>query len=137
MADPIKGLLRFGRAVFDRIEETMKRVADDPAVQAALEADLGLPPGSLDAAKEERQPLTGIEEYIEEANPSAAQLEVAFDAIQSYVRFWTTVFKAAKTEDPSVVVDEVLYRLLETTTVDLVRMEYPTFYAVMRLLRVF
>ena len=136
MANPVRALVRFGRKVFDRIERTVDRVADDPLVQRALESDLGLPPGALDKAKAKRPELTGIDTYVNAADPHAEQLKLAFDGIKAYVKFWTTVFDAAKTEDPAVVVDEALYRLLQTATVDVVRFDYPTAYAVMRLLRV-
>ena len=40
----------------------------------------------------------------------------ALESIKAYAKFWTTVFDAAKTEDSSIVVDELLYRLFEYAT---------------------
>lgn len=130
-----KIILRFGRRVFDRIERTVEEISDDPLLRSALEADLGLPPGTLNKpeAKAKRPELTGIDQYINAADPKFEQIKVTFDAIKTYVKFWTTIFDAAKTEDPSIVADELLYRLLQTTTVDLIKFDYPTAYAVMRL----
>ena len=124
------------RKLIDAIEGLMDAIADDTLVQRGLEADLGLPPGSLDKAKVARPDMSGIDEYISAVDPDAEKLKVAFDSIAAYARFWTTVFDAAKTEDPSIVVDELVYRLFEYATVELLKFEHPRGYAWMRLLGV-
>ncbi len=80
--------------------------------------------------------MSGIDEYISAVDPDAEKLKVAFDSIKAYAKFWTTVFDAAKTEDPSIVVDELVYRLFEYATVELMKFEHPRGYAWMRLLGV-
>lgn len=136
MGGVLKALLRFGRLVLDRIETLVEQVSDDPLVQRGLEADLGLPPGALDKAKAKRPELSGIDEYINDVNPSVEKILVAFDAIDAYVGFWRNVFQAARTEDSSLVVDELVYRLFQITTVELIKFDYPRLYAWMRFLGV-
>jgi hypothetical protein len=70
-----KALLRLARAVFDRIEELLHLIGDDPLVQRALEADLGLPPGALDPG-EARPDLGGISDYLDDVEPSHEKLLV-------------------------------------------------------------
>ena len=130
-------LVCIARKLIDAIEGLLDAIADDTLVQRGLEADLGLPEGALDNAKVKRPELTGIDEYINAVDPDAEKLKVALDSIKAYAKFWTTVFDAAKTEDPSIVVDELVYRLFEYATVDLIKFEHPTGYAVMRMLGVF
>ena len=104
-------------------------------MQRALEADLGLPPGALDRVKQVKRPdLTGIEDYVQAVDADAEKLAVALDTIKAYFKFWTDVFDATQTDDPSIVVDEALYRLFQFTTLDLIKLEHPRFYAWMRLI---
>jgi hypothetical protein len=84
-----------GRKIVDKIEELIDDIADDTLVQRALEADLGLPAGTLDKGKLKRPVITGIDEYLNAVDPDPEKLKVAFDAIKAYAKFWTTVFDAA------------------------------------------
>lgn len=131
----LRAIVRFARKVFDRIENLVERVSDDPLVQRALEADLGLEPGALDKVNEGKRPeLNGIDEYVNDVSASAEKLKLTVEGIRAYVKFWTSIFDAAETEDPTLVADELLYRLFQLATVDLVKYNHPTGYAVMRLL---
>ncbi len=129
-------LVRLVRKIIDEIEKLVKAISDDPLVQRALEADLGLPPGSLDKAKEKRPDASGIEQYVSAVDPDAEKLAVTFEFIKAYFKFWTDVFKAAQAEDSSLVVEVLLYRLVELTTVNLVKFDHPTAYYVMRFIGV-
>src|SRR5262245_3744300 len=104
-------LVRAARAVANAIEDTLDEIADDTLVQRGLEADLGLPPGSLDRKKVKPPPLTGVDEYIKAVDADAEKLAVALESIKAYAKFWTDVFDAAKTEDPEIVASEALYRM--------------------------
>jgi hypothetical protein len=126
--------VRVGRKIVDKIEGLVDSIADDTLVQRGLEADLGLPPGALDRAKAARPDVSGIDEYINAVDADAEKLKAAFDSIKAYANFWTTVFDAASTEDPEIVVDEALYRLFQWATVDLMKFENPGFYAFMRMI---
>jgi hypothetical protein len=129
-----RAIVRFARKVFDRIEDLAFRASDDPLVQRALEADLGLPPGALDRAKVGKRPeLTGIDEYINDVDANAEKLTLTVDAIKAYVKFWTSLFELADEEDPQFG-EEILYRLFQLTTVELMKFDHPTAYAVMRFL---
>ena len=116
------------------IADEAKVIGDEPLVRAALEADLGLPPDSLKNLKVDQLPdvTPEIRAYLKAASPSGEDLKTTFEAIAAYFKFWTELFKAAETEDPSIVADELLYRLVQTTTTDLIKFEYPTVYALMR-----
>lgn len=81
MGGVLKPVIRFGRRVFDRLERTLEEIADDPQLQTALEADLGLPPGALDKAKV-THPDPALQQYLSAADPKAEQLKVTFDAIK-------------------------------------------------------
>jgi hypothetical protein len=129
-------LVCLARKLIDKIEGLLDDIADDTLVQRGLEADLGLPEGALDNAKVKRPELTGIDEYINAVDADAEKLKVALESIKTYAKFWTTVFDAAKTEDPSIVADELVYRLFEYATVELMKFEHPSGYAFMRLLGV-
>ena len=129
-----QGFLRFWRHIYDRLEGLAEDISNDPLVQRALEADFGLPPGALDKAKTKRPDTSGIDQYINDANPSMEKLVLTFEAMESYVKFWKGVFDAAKQEDSSIVVDEMVIRLFQVTTVDLLKYDYPFVYALMRLL---
>ncbi len=121
--------------IYHRLDELVTAISDDPLVRAAVEADLGLPPGTL-ANKDPKSwpnPTPEIRAYVTAANPSAEQLKVTFEALAKYFKFWSDIFAAAETEDGSIVADELLYRLLQTTTTDLIKFDYPTVYALMRL----
>src|SRR6185436_18565369 len=115
-------------------EELIEDIGDDELVQRGLEADLGLPVGALDKGKLNRPPTTGIDEYINAVDPDPEKLAAAFEAIKTYMKFWTTVFEAAQTEDPSVVASEALYRLFQFAAVEHMKFEHPSFYATMRLI---
>ena len=121
--------------IYHRLDELVTAISDDPLVRAAVEADLGLPPGTL-ANKDPKSwpnPTPEIRAYVTAADPSAEQLKVTFEALAKYFKFWSDIFAAAETEDGSIVADELLYRLLQTTTADLIKFDYPTVYALMRL----
>src|SRR4029079_14988054 len=131
-------IVRAALAVVHAIEDLLDDIADDTLVQRGLEADLGLPEGSLDRKKLPPPPSTDpIQQYVTAVDADAEKLAVAIDSIKAYAKFWTDVFDAAETEDPSVVASEALYRLFEYATVDLMKFEHPSAYAVLRLLRVF
>lgn len=133
----LKAIVRFIRRVFDEIEELLRKVSDDELVARALEADLGLPPGSLrrslDKAKDKKPDLSGIDQYIGTVDPDQEKLRVTLEFIEQYVGFWRAVFEAAREEDSALVVDELLYRLYRVTTVDLIKFRYPGAYYLMRL----
>jgi hypothetical protein len=130
-------IVRGARAVINAIEDLLDEIADDTLVQRGLEADLGLPQGSLDRNGAKPPPLTGVDEYIKAVDADAEKLAVAIESIKAYAKFWTDVFEAAEAEDPDVVASEALYRMFEWATVDLMKFEHPRFYAWMRLLRIF
>ena len=137
MASLCHYIVRGARAVVHAIEDLLDDIADDTLVQRGLEADLGLPQGALDRKKVKPPPITGVEEYVKAVDADAEKLAVAIDSIKAYAKFWTDVFDAAETEDPSIVASEALYRMFEWATVDLMKFEHPNFYAWMRLLRIF
>ena len=126
-------IVRIAHKVVDKLEELVEDIGDDELVQRGLEADLGLPVGALDRGKLNRPPTTGIDEYINAVDPDPEKLAAAFEAIKAYMKFWTTVFEAAETEDPSVVASEALYRFLQFAAVEHMKFEHPSFYAAMRL----
>jgi hypothetical protein len=129
----LKFFVRLGRKVVDKIDKLLDAVADDPVVQRGVEADLGLPPGALNKVKATQRPDLGpIDDYVKAAKPTLEERRLALEAIKAYVKFWTTVFEAAQTDDPSIVLDELLYRLFQFATVDLLKYDHPTGYAVMR-----
>ena len=125
---------RFFRRVVDHIEDFVDEVTSDPVVLAALEADLGLPAGGLAKAKEPRPDSSGIDAYVSSVKPDAEQLAVAVEFIKAYVGFWRDVFEAAQEEDSSLVLDAIVSRFFQATTVDLIKFRYPTTYYWMRLL---
>jgi len=121
--------------IANRLHDLMIAIGEDPLVRAALEADLGLPPGTFKDKDPKSFPDPGpdIRAYISAIDPTAEQLKTTFEAIRRYFKFWTDIFEAARTEDPSIVADEMLYRLVQTTTAELIKFDYPTVYALMRL----
>jgi hypothetical protein len=135
-------LVRAGRAVIRGIEGLLEDIADDTLVQRGLEADLGLPPGALDRVKDkdknkDKKPdLTGIEDYIDDVDADAEKLALALEGIAAYAKFWLSVFEAAREEDASILVDEALYRLYQSATVELLKYEQPGLYAFARLVGV-
>ena len=128
--------VRAARRVLAELEQLAEDISEDPQIQAALESELGLPPGSFDDVDPDQQriALDGIDAYLNSVEPTTEQIKIAIDGMASYMRFWTTIFDAAKTEDPAIVVDEALYRLLQTASVDVLKFDYPWFYAWMRLI---
>src|SRR5262245_41731818 len=131
-------IVRAALFVVHRVENLLDEIADDTLVQRGLEADLGLPEGTLDRKKLKSAPppTTAIEQYVHDVDADAEKLAVAVDNIKAYAKFWTDVFDAAETEPGSVVASEALYRLFQYATTDLIKFEHPSAYAVLRLLRV-
>ena len=117
-----------------RIYDLALTMTDSPEVRAAVEADLGLPPGSLKDLKPDQIPDISpqIRAYIKSANPTAEEFKTSAEALVAYAKFWVELFKLAESDDPTVVADEVFYRLVQMTTTDLIKYDYPTAYAVMR-----
>src|SRR5262249_60503150 len=101
-----------------RPHDFMISIGEDPLVLAALEADLGLPPGTFKDKDPKSFPDPGpdIRAYISAIDPTAEQLKTTFEAIRRYFKFWTDLFEAAQTEDPSIVANELLYRLRRSRT---------------------
>lgn len=125
--------------IYRKLDELVKDITDEPLVRAAVEADLGLPPGSLANLDKKNipNPEPQIRAYIEAANPSAEQLKVSFEALAAYFKFWAELIKDAldEQEGPEVA-DDLLYRLIQLTTTELIKFDYPTVYAVMRMVGV-
>ncbi len=136
--DARASLFTFAGRVFDTIEELIADVIDDPQLQAALEADLGLPPGALDAVKTTFPPAHDADRRVRRLGQADRERGARGGdrGRQGLLRFWTTIFDAAKTEDPSVVGRRGALPAARDATVDLVKFEYPTLYAWMRLLGV-
>ncbi len=130
-----KWIFRGIRRLFDELNKLVVRISEDPVVLRALEADLGVAPGGLAKAKGKTPPdASGIDAYINAVDPDAEQVAVAFEFIGRYVAFWKDIFTAAKQEDASLVVDELVYRLFQLVAVNTVKFRYPTAYYIMRLL---
>lgn len=131
----IKFFVRIGKKIVHKIENILDDIAEDALVARGLEADLGLPAGTLEkATKTERPDLSGIDAYLEAIDADEEKRNAAIDSLKAYAKFVTTIFDAAKTEDPSIVVDETLYRFFQVLTVDLVKYDNPRLYAWMRLI---
>src|SRR6478735_12674293 len=131
-------IVRAALAVVHAIDDLLNDIADDTLVQRGLEADLGLPQGSLDRNRAKPPPLTGVDEYIKAVDADAEKLAVALDAIAAYAKFWANLFETATAEnpDPEIIASEALYRMFEWATTDLMKFEHPRFYAWMRLFRI-
>jgi hypothetical protein len=131
----LKFFVRIGKKIVHKIEDILDTIAEDNLVARGLEADLGLPAGTLEkATKTERPDLSGIDAYLEAIDADEEKRDAAIESLKAYAKFVTTIFDAAKTEDPSILVDEMLYRFLQVMTVDLVKYDNPRLYAWMRLI---
>src|SRR5215211_2512076 len=131
----IKFFVKIGKKIAHKIEDVLDTIAEDALVARGLEADLGLPAGTLEqATKTERPDLSGIDAYVEAIDADEAKRDAAIESLKAYAKFVTTIFDAAKTNDPSIVVDEMLYRFFQVMTVDLVKFDNPRLYAWMRLI---
>src|SRR5215217_913776 len=131
----IKFFVRIGKKIVHKIEDILDDIAEDALVARGIEADLGLPAGTLEkATKTERPELSGIDAYLEAIDADEEKRDAAIESLKAYAKFATTIFDAAKTEDPSIVVDETLYRFFQFMTVDLIKYDSPRLYAWMRLI---
>src|SRR4051794_20518158 len=118
----IRFFVRIGKRIVNKIENTLDQIAEDGLVARGLEADLGLPAGTLDkATKVERPDLTGIEAYLDAIDADDEKRDAAIAALKAYFKFITTFIDAAKTDDPSIIVDETLYAFFQFMTVDLIK----------------
>ena len=132
-----KAIGRFIRFIIDELEQLADDVADDPVVLHALAADLGVPPERLNIPKAEDRPkTTGIDEYINSVDSKAEQIVVMAEFVSRYIAFWKDIITAALEGDGSVVADELVYRLFQLTTVNVIKYRYPDTYFWMRLLGV-
>ena len=62
----LKFIVKIGKKIVHKIEDILDTMAEDALVARGLEADLGLPAGTLEAAtKTERPDLSGIDAYLE------------------------------------------------------------------------
>jgi hypothetical protein len=131
----IKFFVRIGKKIVHKIEDILDDIAEDNLVARGLEADLGLPAGTLEqATKTGRPDLSGIDAYLEAIDADDEKRDVAIESLKAYAKFVKTIFDAAKTNDPSILVDETLYRFFQVVTVDLVKYDSPRVYAWMRLI---
>jgi hypothetical protein len=131
----LKFFVRIGKTIVHKIEDILDDIAEDNLVARGIEADLGLPAGTLEqATKIDRPDLSGIDAYLNAIDADDEKRDVAIEALKAYAKFVTTIFDAAKTNDPSIVIDEMLYRFFQVMAVDLVKYDSPRLYAWMRLI---
>lgn len=130
----VKAMARFLRGVVETLQEFLGESAENPLFRRAFEADLGLPPGSLDGIQSPDANLDQLDGYIDAEDASLVEFLESVDDIHRYINAWRAVLEAAATEDTNRTLDEILYRLFELGTLNYVKYSLPGLYWWARLL---
>jgi hypothetical protein len=135
MAGPL-GILhtiaRFQRGVVEELEDAFLLSVEDPAFRAVYEAELGLPPGSLENAQVPPSP-TALHAFIDDEEADLERFANAVEDMVRYIQAWGSLIAAAVDEDTDRVVDELLYRAFEISLLNHVKYRRPTFWWLLRI----